>query len=119
MVIHGFTGINSMGVNVGLISIIASITSSILPNDRQFDAMDLSTRLLGGSPSPRQEWFFYGQPGQPMGDSCRQPQVGLWVLGVSRLKKKNTGDEVTKIISGHPLTTFRSQHRCSRTAQHC
>ena len=40
MVIHGFTGINSMGVNVGLISIIASITSSILLNDRQFDAMD-------------------------------------------------------------------------------
>ena len=39
MVIHGFTGINSMGVNVGLISIIASITSSILPNDRRFDAM--------------------------------------------------------------------------------
>ena len=61
--IHGFTGINGMGVNVGLISIIASITSSILPNDRRFDAMDLSTRLLGGSPSPRQEWFFYGQPG--------------------------------------------------------
>ena len=25
--------------------------------------MDLSETLLGGSPSPRQEWFFYGQPG--------------------------------------------------------
>jgi len=39
LVIHGFTGINGMRVNVGLISIIASITSSILPNDRRFDAM--------------------------------------------------------------------------------
>ena len=55
--------VNGMGVNVDLISTIASLTGTILPNDRRFDAMDLSATLLGGSPSPRQEWFFYGQPG--------------------------------------------------------
>jgi len=55
--------VNDIGVNVDLISTIASLTGTILPNDRRFDAMDLSETLLGGSPSPRQEWFFYGQPG--------------------------------------------------------
>ena len=77
MVIHGFTGINSMGVNVGLISIIASITSSILPNDRQVDAMGPIDQTTWRLPQPTPGVVFLWTTGQPMGDSCRQLQVGL------------------------------------------
>ncbi len=34
-----------------------------LPEGRIFDSVDLSPTLLNGDPSPRPEWFYYGQPG--------------------------------------------------------
>ena len=55
--------IDGIGVNVDLAATLASLTGMALPDDREFDSLDLSETLLEGTPSPRQEWFYYGQPG--------------------------------------------------------
>ena len=55
--------IRDMGVNVDFISTIAALTGASLPHDSVLDALDLSGTLLKEAPSPRTEWFFYGQPG--------------------------------------------------------
>ena len=55
--------INDIGVNIDLMATIASLTGATLPSDRMLDSIDLSETLLTGAPSPRSEWFFYGQPG--------------------------------------------------------
>ena len=55
--------IGGIGANVDLPATIASLTGTALPEDRDFDSLDLSETLLEGVPSPRQEWFYYGQPG--------------------------------------------------------
>ena len=67
MVIHGFTGINGMRVNVGLISIIASITSSILPNDRRFDAMGPIDQTTWRLPQPTPGVVFLWSTGATYG----------------------------------------------------
>ncbi len=55
--------IDGIGVNVDLIATIATLTGAALPAGREFDSIDLSQTLLEGAPSPRREWFYYGQPG--------------------------------------------------------
>lgn len=55
--------VTDIGVNIDLIKTIANITNTNLPEDRHFDALDLSPTLLFDNPSPRNQWFYYGQPG--------------------------------------------------------
>ena len=55
--------IDGIGVNVDLLATVAALTGASLPGDRGFDSIDLSRTLLHGEPSPRREWFYYGQPG--------------------------------------------------------
>lgn len=55
--------ITDIGVNVDLIRTFASLTGASLPMDRTYDSMDLLQTLLKETPSPRQEWFFYGPSG--------------------------------------------------------
>ena len=55
--------VDGIGVNVDLMATIATLTGTELPGGRVFDSMDLSPTLLNGDPSPRSEWFYYGQPG--------------------------------------------------------
>jgi len=55
--------IDGMGVNVDLMATVAALTGASLPPGREFDSVDLSRTLLHGEPSPRREWFYYGQPG--------------------------------------------------------
>lgn len=55
--------IDGIGVNVDLMATVASLTGASLPAGRVSDSVDLSATLLRGDPSPRTEWFFYGQPG--------------------------------------------------------
>jgi len=55
--------IDGIGANVDLVATLASLTGTAMPDDREFDSLDLSETLLEGTPSPRQEWFYYGQPG--------------------------------------------------------
>ena len=55
--------IDGIGVNVDLMATVAALTGASLPASREFDSIDLSRTLLHGEPSPRREWFYYGQPG--------------------------------------------------------
>jgi len=55
--------IDGIGCNVDLVATVSSLVGFDLPQDRVFDSIDLSPTLLNGSPSPRNEWFYYGQPG--------------------------------------------------------
>ena len=55
--------VDGIGVNVDLVATMASLTGASLPSGRVFDSVDLSPTLLRGEPSPRSEWFYYGQPG--------------------------------------------------------
>lgn len=55
--------IDGIGVNVDLMATVAALTGASLPEDRTLDSLDLSATLLRGAPSPRTEWFYYGQPG--------------------------------------------------------
>ena len=55
--------INGIGVNVDLMATIAALAGAAIPAGRLFDSVDLSPTLIRGEPSPRQEWFYYGQPG--------------------------------------------------------
>ncbi len=55
--------VSGIGVNIDLIKTISTITHTNLPKYRYFDAIDLAPTLLLGEPSLRQQWFFYGQPG--------------------------------------------------------
>ena len=55
--------IDGIGANVDLVATLASLTGTAMPDDREFDSLDLSETLLEGTPSLRQEWFYYGQPG--------------------------------------------------------
>jgi arylsulfatase A-like enzyme len=55
--------ISGIGVNVDLMRTLASLVGSSLPNARTYDSIDLSRTLLNGEPSPRNEWFYYGVPG--------------------------------------------------------
>ena len=55
--------INGIGVNVDLMATIAALAGAAMPAGRLFDSVDLSPTLIRGEPSPRQEWFYYGQPG--------------------------------------------------------
>lgn len=66
--------IDDIAVNVDLMATIASLTGASLPAGRVFDSIDLSQTLLKGEPSPREEWFYYGQPGN------------LWAARVGRFK---------------------------------
>ncbi len=66
--------IDGIGVNVDLTATLASIVGFPLPKGRAFDSIDLSKTLLNGGASPREEWFFYGQPGN------------LWAYRVGRYK---------------------------------
>ena len=54
---------DGIGVNVDLVATVAALTGAPLPSGRVFDSMDLSRTLLWNNPSPRTEWFYYGQPG--------------------------------------------------------
>ncbi len=54
---------DGIGVNVDLVATVAALTGAPLPSGRVFDSMDLSPTLLWNKPSPRTEWFYYGQPG--------------------------------------------------------
>ena len=55
--------VDGIGVNVDLMATIASLTGVTMPAGRHVDSIDLSPTLLRGEPSPRREWFYYGQPG--------------------------------------------------------
>ena len=55
--------IDGIGVNVDLTATVATLAGASLPSGRIFDSVDLSGTLLRGEPSPRTEWFYYGQPG--------------------------------------------------------
>ena len=55
--------VDGLGVNVDLMATVAALTGASLPAGRDFDSIDLSETLLHGEPSPRREWFYYGQPG--------------------------------------------------------
>ena len=55
--------INDIGCNVDLMATLATLTGAKLPADRTCDSIDLSATLLENKPSPRTEWFYYGQPG--------------------------------------------------------
>ena len=55
--------VDDIGVNVDLMATIASLTNTRLPNDKNYDSLDLSQTLLKEKPSPRKEWFYYGVPG--------------------------------------------------------
>lgn len=55
--------VDGIGVNVDLMATAATLTGATLPAGRGFDSIDLSGTLLRGEPSPRHEWFYYGQPG--------------------------------------------------------
>jgi arylsulfatase A len=55
--------IDDIGANVDLIATLATLTGTKLEPGRIFDSLDLSPVLLAGKPSPRTEWFYYGQPG--------------------------------------------------------
>jgi arylsulfatase A len=66
--------IADIGVNVDLIRTFAALTGASLPTDRTYDSIDLSQTLLEGISSVRQEWFFYGAPGN------------LWAARVGRYK---------------------------------
>ena len=55
--------VDGIGVNVDLMATVATLTGASLPDDRLSDSVDLSAVLLQGEPSPRTEWFYYGQPG--------------------------------------------------------
>lgn len=66
--------VDGIGVNVDLMATIASLTGAAMPPGRLFDSIDLSPTLLRGEPSPRREWFYYGQPGN------------LWAARVGRHK---------------------------------
>lgn len=54
---------DGIGVNVDLVATVAALTGASLPSGRVLDSVDLSPTLLLGEPSPRTEWFYYGQPG--------------------------------------------------------
>lgn len=66
--------IDGIGVNVDLMATVATVAGATLPDGRVFDSVDLSPTLLRGEPSPRTEWFYYGQPGN------------LWAARVGRHK---------------------------------
>ena len=55
--------VDGIGVNVDLLATTAALTGATLPRGRVLDSVDLSPTLLRGEPSPRTEWFYYGQPG--------------------------------------------------------
>ena len=55
--------VDGIGVNVDLMATIANLTGTRLPEGRIFDSVDLSPTLLNADPSPRREWFYYGQSG--------------------------------------------------------
>ncbi len=55
--------VNGIGVNVDLMATIAALSGAAMPRGRLFDSIDLSPTLMRGEPSPRREWFYYGQPG--------------------------------------------------------
>jgi arylsulfatase A-like enzyme len=55
--------IDGIGCNVDLMATVATLAGINLPEDRVFDSIDLSPTLLSEEPSPRREWFYYGQPG--------------------------------------------------------
>ena len=55
--------VDGIGVNVDLMATVAALTGTSLPDGREFDSIDLSGTLLRGEASPRNEWFYYGQPG--------------------------------------------------------
>jgi arylsulfatase A-like enzyme len=59
--------IDGIGVNVDLMSTVATLTGTALPEDRTYDSIDLSPTLLEGAPSPRRAWFFYGPTGSLWG----------------------------------------------------
>ena len=56
--------IDGIGCNVDLVATFATLAGIDLPEDRVFDSIDLSPTLLSREPSPRREWFYYGQPGE-------------------------------------------------------
>ncbi len=55
--------VDGIGVNVDLMATVATLAGVRLPEGRISDSIDLSETLLRGEPSPRKEWFYYGQPG--------------------------------------------------------
>lgn len=56
--------IDSIGVQVDIMATIATLIGIGLPDDRAFDSIDLSETLLTGTPSPREEWFYYARTGE-------------------------------------------------------
>jgi len=55
--------IDGIGCNVDIMATLSTLTGSKLSDDRTFDSFDLTPTLLEEKPSPRTEWFYYGQPG--------------------------------------------------------
>ncbi len=55
--------VDGIGVNVDILATVAAVAGADLPEDRSYDSIDLSGALLAGEPSPRDRFFYYGQPG--------------------------------------------------------
>jgi len=54
--------VRGIGASVDFLATFAALAGAKLPNDREYDSMDLSETLLKGAPSPRTEWFYFGHP---------------------------------------------------------
>lgn len=55
--------IDGIGVNVDLMATLATLAKADVPQDRTYDSIDLSDALLHGKPSPRRQWWYYGESG--------------------------------------------------------
>lgn len=66
--------IDGIGVQVDLLATLATIVNVALPDDRDYDSMNLSGVLLDGDESPRDRWFYYATRG------------GLWAARLNNFK---------------------------------
>lgn len=77
--------IDGIGVQVDLFATLATIANLSLPEDRDYDSIDLSGVLLDGAESPRDRWFYYATRG------------GLWAARLDNFKLVlESWDSVTK-----------------------
>lgn len=81
--------VDGIGVNVDLTATMASIIGFEPPSDRRLDSIDLSRTLLRGEASPREEWSFYGQPG-----NLWAYRVGRWKLVFESWESLGTEKEI-------------------------
>ena len=86
--------IDGIGVNVDLMSTIATLTDAPLPSGKQYDSIDLSPTLLNGQPSPRNEWFFYAPTGNLW--AARKGDYKLVYESQESIGKDNITNETTE-----------------------